>query len=195
MKKADVLFAIACFVCLGGLDERLNGQELDRFESGYLTPLKFQTGEAQFGNWKISASSRLANQGTFSYGPGNVFLTGPESAWVEGVSGDGIGQWLQFDFDYPQLFSKVIIRNGYQRTDKALRENGRVRELRLTWPGGQKAILLKDTKGAQSIPLKKGGLRAPWIRLEIVSVYRGSKYQDTAISSVGFNIEDFNEVP
>jgi hypothetical protein len=42
--------------------------------------------------------------------PGNVFLTGPESAWVEGVSGDGIGQWLQFDFDYPQLFSKVIIQ-------------------------------------------------------------------------------------
>jgi hypothetical protein len=57
MKKVGVLFAITCSVCLGGLGERLNGQGLDRFESGYLTPLKFQTGEAQFGNWKISASS------------------------------------------------------------------------------------------------------------------------------------------
>ena len=104
MKKAGVLSAIACSVYLATLGERLCGQGLDRFESGYLTPLKFQTGEAQFCNWKISDSSCLANQGKCSYGPGNVFLTGPESAWVEGVSGDGIGQWLQFDFDYPQLF-------------------------------------------------------------------------------------------
>ena len=195
MNKNGVLFAVVCSIWLGSFVERLCGQVPGRNEAGYLTPLKFQKGEAQFGNWKISASSRLASQGRFSYGPGNVVLTGSGSAWVEGVRGDGIGQWLHFDLDYPQLFSKVIIRNGYQRTDKAFRENGRVRELRLTWPAGQKTVLLRDVKGAQSILLKKGGLRTPWIRLEIVSVYRGSKYRDTAISSVGFNMEDFNEVP
>ena len=195
MKTKGVLVAIVCGVWVGSLGDKLCGQGLGRNEAGYLTPLKFQVGEAQFGNWKISASSRLANQGRFTYGPGNVFLTGAGSAWVEGVAGDGIGQWLHFDLDYPQLFSKVIIRNGYQRTDKAFRENGRVKELRLTWPAGQKTVLLRDMKGSQSILLKKGGLRAPWVRLEIVSVYRGSKYRDTAISSVRFNIEDFNEVP
>ena len=194
-KNGGILVIIVFSVWLGVFGETVCGQGPGRFELGYLTPLEFQKGEAQFGNWKVRASSRLANQGKFSYGPGNVFLTGSESAWVEGVIGDGIGQWLHFDLDYPQFFSKVIIRNGYQRTDKAFRENGRVRELRLTWPDGQKTVLLKDVKGAQSILLKKGGLRTPWIRLEIVSVYQGSKYRDTAISSVGFNIEDFNDLP
>ena len=194
-KNGGILVIIVFSVWLGVFGETVCGQGPGRFELGYLTPLEFQKGEAQFGNWKVRASSRLANQGKFSYGPGNVFLTRSESAWVEGVIGDGIGQWLHFDLDYPQFFSKVIIRNGYQRTDKAFRENGRVRELRLTWPDGQKTVLLKDVKGAQSILLKKGGLRTPWIRLEIVSVYQGSKYRDTAISSVGFNIEDFNDVP
>ena len=141
----------------------------------------------------IVASSALKAQGSKNYKASNIFDRDPETAWVEGVKGHGIGQWIEFknvcvrQDGYWCGVGSISILNGYAKSDKAWRENGRVKRLKVYCNGKPKYILeLQNSRSLQTfdVSISKGAT----IRFEILDVYPGTKYQDTVISEIDFNI-------
>lgn len=139
----------------------------------------------------IVASSALKAQGSKSYKASNIFDGDLETAWVEGVKGHGIGQWIEFKNVGIRIegdwcgFSSISILNGYVKSDKAWRENGRVKRLKVYCNGKPKYILeLQNSRSSQTFSVDIDA-RAT-IRFEILDVYPGTKFQDTAITEIDF---------
>ncbi len=142
----------------------------------------------------VSSSSFLSsNNKAYNYVPLNAHDLNFKTAWVEGVKGNGIGEYLEYRFDntHPRV-TEIIIHNGYVKTDKAWKENGRVKKMKMIMNGKPYALLdLKDTKAAQHFKFEPLGRRQDgrdlYIRFEIMEVYPGSKYEDVAISEIYFD--------
>jgi hypothetical protein len=151
-----------------------------------------RTGQpGQFGTISYCASSVLAPQGGRSYGP-RQGAGGAGTAWVEGVRGDGVGQWLQVRWSDGACFRTVVIRNGYGRNRAIFLGNNRVRTAHLTASDGLSLRLnLADSNAEQTIRLPRI-VKARWLRLTIRSVYRGSRWRDTAISAFYADLEELN---
>lgn len=145
------------------------------------------------GNYKIEASSSLGSQGKNTYAPASANDLSYQTAWVEGKEGDGIGEYLEYHFknNSPRITS-VIVSNGYMKSDYAWENNNRVKALKFYVNGEAMGILkLSDTKSDQEFKLGTFGHNADGsdlvLRFEILEVYKGKKYSDTAISEIYFD--------
>jgi hypothetical protein len=133
------------------------------------------------------ASSRLPPQFGNSYGVRNLYVGGSSEAWVEGVSGYGIGEWIVVEFDGRRSVRSLLIDNGYQKNADIYYKNSRVKRVRLVFSSGETFIRALDDKfGTQKIILDKR-VSAYWVQIVVEDVYRGSKYSDTAISKLFVN--------
>lgn len=157
---------------------------------------------------KVTASSHLKSQGRFTYQPKNAHDFNHESVWAEGAQGQGIGEWLQYEFagGCPRI-TNVCILSGHVKTKTAWQENSRPKRLKMYYMGKPYAILeLQDVRGLQrfdvTTPIQPAdpddypfialGYHDPdkpnWtLRFEIMEVYPGTKYQDTVISELYFD--------
>lgn len=133
------------------------------------------------------ASSSLAPQGANRYEVKNLDDDSPFTAWVEGVDGDGIGEWIEFTHASHEpawgCGDQLTVVNGYQKSPTSFKQNSRVKSMNLMVNGTPRGrVLLEDRMGEQIIPLPvQQGDR---IRLTIAEVYPGSKYKDTALTEV-----------
>lgn len=84
-----------------------------------------------YSNFSLYASSTLPDMAGISYYVGNVMDGSDNTAWVEGVSGDGIGEYVQcvYNGTTPLTIHGVAIKNGYVKTSTSFAENGSVRGL------------------------------------------------------------------
>lgn len=119
--------------------------------------------------------------------------------WIEGKPDYGIGEYLEFCFDLRERGDTVnafsingmAIINGYRKNENTWKANTRVKKLKMYVNGKPFAYIpLKDTYKYQWFPfpdywLKYGTLTI--IKLEIVEIYAGEKYSDTAISEIQFS--------
>jgi hypothetical protein len=129
-------------------------------------------------------SSILPGQKGNRYGPENLFDDNSATAWVEGSDGDGIGEAVVVRFPEPRTVAKLQIRNGYTKNNDIFSKNNRVRTVVvLDSAGGRTEVRLDDSGDWQTLSLDGQELLS-WIAIEIDSVYRGSKYRDTAISEL-----------
>lgn len=149
-----------------------------------------------------TASSELKSQGQNNYSATNAHDLNYKTAWIEGVSGYGIGEYLIYNFppENPRI-TKIIIVNGYVKSDKAWKENSRVKQIKLYIDDKPFAILnLKDTKNEQIFTLdnpigqgermdmKKLKTLPSWtMKFEIMDIYKGDRYDDTAITEIYFD--------
>ena len=115
------------------------------------------------------------------------------NAWAEGVPGGGVGEYLLYTFPGKSAPVTIVeILNGYTKTKKAWKNNGRVKRLKMYYNGKPYAILeLKDTRSLQSFNVGRLGpfeAAAPdWtLKFEILDVYPGDKYDDTVITELYF---------
>ena len=115
------------------------------------------------------------------------------NAWAEGVPGGGVGEYLLYTFPGKSAPVTIVeILNGYTKTKKAWKNNGRVKRLKMYYNGKPYAILeLKDTRSLQSFNVGQLGpfeAAAPdWtLKFEILEVYPGDKYDDTVITELYF---------
>ncbi|MCP5088769.1 MAG: hypothetical protein GY952_18410 [Rhodobacteraceae bacterium] len=132
----------------------------------------------------ICASSVLAGQSGNSYLQSNLLDGNPATAWVEGQSGDGIDAFLTLEFAGSKTVSELQLTNGYTKSDSIFTKNNRVRDIEVTSSTGQRlSAQLADHGHWQTISLP-GFLNVDWIQIRILSVYRGTKYRDTAISEL-----------
>ena len=139
----------------------------------------------------VTASSALADR----YAAEKAHDFSIVTAWVEGVEGNGEGEYLRYSFPgtCPRI-TTVLIHNGYVKNWDVWRDNARVKKLLMYYNDEPYAILnLQDTMGLQSFDVGVLGYEdrdsAPaWsIKFEILEVYPGKKYEDTAITEIYFD--------
>jgi hypothetical protein len=136
------------------------------------------------GRIRYCVSSVLAAQGKNSYRAANLIDGNSETAWVEGRSDDGLGEWIVIDFTQPQTLGSVRLQNGYTKNADIYDKNGRVRDIEIILSNGQTLRqTLKDSDATQTIRLERAQ-QIRWLQLKIISVYPGRKYRDTAISEL-----------
>ena len=174
---SDVEFALLCFV--------EENPVLSHFYSGNCS--WYCGGQID----SVTASSALAD----SYAAEKAHDFSIVTAWVEGVEGNGEGEYLRYSFPgtCPRI-TTVLIHNGYVKNWEVWRDNARVKRLLMYYNDEPYAILnLQDTMGLQSFDVGVLGYEdkdsAPaWsIKFEILEVYPGKKYEDTAITEIYFD--------
>ncbi|MBL0742596.1 NADase-type glycan-binding domain-containing protein [Chryseolinea lacunae] len=150
---------------------------------------------------KVTASSWLKPQGGNSYDANNAHDLNYKTAWVEGVAGPGVGQYLRYAF-LPESarVNEIIVVNGYVKDQTAWENNARVKKLKVLLNDKPLAMLnLKDQRAAQHFTVDPIGNnnRSDWDKLksekawtltfEIQEVYKGLKYDDAAITEIYFD--------
>jgi F5/8 type C domain-containing protein len=138
------------------------------------------------GPLKITASSssiRLAVQ-TNTYYPSNAIDGKRSTAWIEGVDGVGVGEWIQFDFDHEITVHRILIQPGYFKSPAIWSQNNRLATVTARFSDGtSRQLNFDDVMQSQKVDV--GSIKTRWVRLVIESVYYGSD-PDTAISEVAF---------
>ena len=110
--------------------------------------------------------------------------------WAEGAEGDGLNEWLKFDFVFPINITSIRIWNGLKISQALYKANGRVKKLLITTSTGEeKMVNLRDKFEEQSIPVSFSNA-VNWVKITILEVYPGLKYKDTCISGVTFGQEN-----
>lgn len=153
------------------------------------------------GSKEVTASSYLKSQGENNYEPKNAHDLNYKNAWIEGVEGYGIGEYLLYTFGgaSPRI-TEIIVVNGYVKSKSAWEDNSRVKKLKVYFDDKPYAILnLKNIRGSQSFKVEPIGNsdRKDWdllktkpdwtLKFEILDVYKGLKYDDVVISEIYFN--------
>jgi len=132
-----------------------------------------------------------------------------ETAWVEGVKGDGIGEWVKISINAysslaeytttPFTIEKLGVIPGYAKNMKTWLENNRVKTLLViihspppSAPAKNEWVVLrlnlKDEMKVQLFDVPNDKIAAndnPMVKeiwLKIEEVYKGTKYDDTCIS-------------
>lgn len=134
---------------------------------------------------EINVSSTLTPQGKNSYEAINLSDDNPQTAWVEGKKDDyGINETLE-------LIGggiRITIYNGYQRDYNSFYNNSRVKTFKVYFDNEPIGLVeLFDSPGAQLIDLEKldpNNISPKIIKLEIIEVYEGKKWDGTAISEI-----------
>jgi hypothetical protein len=149
----------------------------------------------------LSASSTLKSLKTTDYSPKNIHDLSYKTAWIEGVPGYGIGESITYHFP-PQTprITEIIVVNGYIKSEQIWKDNSRVKKLKMYLDGNPFAILhLDDSRYEQHFKFDPLGYsdrkdwnilqKKPWwtITFEIMDVYPGDKYDDTAITEIYFD--------
>jgi hypothetical protein len=148
-----------------------------------------------------SASSSLKPFEGIDYSANNIHDLNYNTAWIEGVSGYGIGEFITYHFppENPRI-TEIIIVNGFVKSEKSWKDNSRVKKLKMYIDDKPFAILnLADSRQEQHFKFEPLGYsdrqdweelqKKPWwtIKFEILDVYKGDKYDDTAITEIYFD--------
>ncbi len=133
---------------------------------------------------QVCTSSVLAPNKAITYGPANMFDDRLDTAWVEAVKGDGIGERILIEFDAPTPVAGVAMLNGYHKSNELFQRNARVAEIYLSASDGSAfETVLEDDPGLQARRFDRP-LTLTWLVIEIAGSYPGTKYTDNAISEL-----------
>jgi len=154
-----------------------DGEETVTSTSAAGTPLKITAS---------SSSVRLAVQSN-TYYPANAIDGKRSTAWIEGVDGPGIGEWIRFDFDREINLHRILIQPGYFKSPAVWAQNNRLATLTAQFSDGSSRQLTFDNRmDSQKVDI--GSVKTRWVRLTISSVYSGTD-PDTALSEIAFEWE------
>lgn len=129
------------------------------------------------------ASSTLRpDEVTSYYGPNNAIDEVFETAWNEGATGDGIGEWVSINADGEQWARGVKVVNGYPKRDEIFYYNNRCRDVTIELSDGYTIqYTLSDSYREWQYIDFDDYHKTSYIKLTINSVYKGSKWTDTSI--------------
>lgn len=141
-------------------------------------------------NWPYVKSSSYMQDNKFDYSPKQVIDGMWDTAWVEAASGDGIGEWIEFKSDSEHKAVGIKLVNGYTKSKELYEKNNRVKKVKIEFSDGSSII-----KDLQDVPPESGistfqeiyfgrVVITSYIKLTILDVYKGSKYDDTCFSEI-----------
>lgn len=146
--------------------------------------------------WDLESSSNLNKQNSNSYEVKMLDDGLTSTAWIEGVPGDGIGEYILFKFPEYRFTESNIgtsmrfygfwFLNGYTKDLTTWKNNSRVKKIRLYHNNIPLHVVeLYDSMHLQYISFPVVDLRrGDSIKVEIMEVYQGDKFSDTAISEL-----------
>lgn len=139
---------------------------------------------------KTSSSSSRGSEDGNKYLPKLAFDGNSRTAWSEGASGPGIGEWIAFDFKEKVKLRKILIEPGYFKTKELWEKNNRLRVIDLKFSNGMtKEVTFPDEMKEQTIDAE--GIKTESVMLTIKSIYPGrNDSKDTLVSEVKFVVEE-----
>jgi hypothetical protein len=168
---------------------------IDSLEMGY-GPLTQGVGCSWYcggGPYRITSSSYLKDEGKITYLPDNIHDFDLFSAWVPDNSNGSIGKKINFHFKpFAPRVKEILIWNGYIKNTDLWKANSRVAKFKMFVNGKPTAILeLKDVNNKQSFKINPiqstDSTKDLILTLEIVEVYKGTKYDNVAVSEINFD--------
>jgi hypothetical protein len=145
------------------------------------------------GPYKITSSSHMKDQLKITYLPDNIHDFNLFTAWVPDNSNGAIGKKINFHFKpFAPRINEIIIWNGYIKNSDLWKANSRVAKFKLIINGKPNAILeLKNVTNTQSFKISPvqstDSTKDLILTLEILEIYKGTKYDDVAISEINFD--------
>jgi hypothetical protein len=133
-----------------------------------------------------ASSVRYAVQSN-TYYAANAIDGKRSTAWIEGVDGPGIGEWIRFDFDREVKLHRILILPGYFKSPEIWRQNNRLAAATAYFSDDSSRDLnFQDVMQSQKFDV--GTVKTKFVRLLIKQVYYGTD-PDTAISEIAFEWE------
>ncbi|HKK43223.1 MAG TPA: hypothetical protein VJ963_12490 [Bacteroidales bacterium] len=198
----------ACFSQIASIDT-IYAKQFDKQDDNYEPSIEAYKFSEIWGNWsmpigKAKASSALDASGNITYTIKNIDDYDLNTAWI---GKKGSGDYFEFTFHFPentsyagayQFYGICNLFNGYCKSIKIWQANSRVKMLKVYYNNIPICyVLLKDTWQFQTFDIGKYFINRRFkkymdahfeikngdvLKFEIVSVYKGSKYKDVAIS-------------
>lgn len=129
----------------------------------------------------IKVSSEL-KEGDIIYSGDNIMNLNPNTPWVEGQSGYGVGETISFEVNCQEL----IFFNGFVSNNKSYLylQNSRIKIIEIFFlrDNTSKIYNLEDTPNPQSIIFDN-----PYsgeLLIKIMDIYKGTKYSDTCLNGI-----------
>lgn len=147
---------------------------------------------------KIAASSVMQSDGKTTYKAENAHDFVKDTAWIPKKDDYGIGDSLiyEFNFDKEKNYegrlgvTTILLANGYKKSRKLWGANSRVKKMRMYVNGAAyRDIAVLDSFEIQTVDIGKimfPPRKTTTIKFEILEVYPGNKYKETAISELVF---------
>ena len=132
----------------------------------------------------VYASSHLI-QKSMNYKVENVIDDNPSTAWIEGVSDDGIGQFIQFSSNNTFRVDKIDIINGFIKNQKTYMKNNRVKKVIIEFSDKSQQVYELEDNNMEYQTIDIGGINTNSVKVIIQEVYtNGRVYKDTCISEI-----------
>jgi hypothetical protein len=146
--------------------------------------------EAKMAPDRVEASSYLANARE-DYSPAQAFDGRLATAWEEGATGDGRGEWIEAAFDSPRHITRILLTAGFYSDDPDHPDrfflNPHLRRLRVEFDGDPSTALISaaDLPEDQKIVVWENiAVRASRVRFVAEDVWPGSRWNDLSISEI-----------
>lgn len=135
----------------------------------------------------ISASSYLIEEDYDIEHEPELAMDGfDDTAWVEDVDGNGVGEYITIVFTEECTLEGVSFLNGYQKTDELFEKNGRPSQVKLEFSDGYyETVDFDDEMGWTSMDFDRIHVTDN-VKITILGVYEGTEYDDTCITEVVF---------
>ena len=132
----------------------------------------------------VYASSHLI-QKSMNYKVENVIDDNPSTAWIEGVSDDGIGQFIQFSSNNTFRVDKIDIINGFSKNQKTYMKNNRVKKVIIEFSDKSQQVYELEDNNMEYQTIDIGGINTNSVKVIIQEVYtNGRVYKDTCIPEI-----------
>ena len=199
-QMGDILIATGMAVSYYNTYRELNGYFCAEFKInaesiyGYtLLSLEKLSSDQTVTGLIASASGELEGEDN-KYAAEKVVDGNSETAWLEGVDGVGVDEWIKLEKEDGSQFSvnAIKLELGYHKSKKTMERNGRPTVLRIEMEDGQEQTVEFDEY--TDVVIFEEAVTTGYICFTILEAEAGSKYEDTAISEIRLSCVDSKAV-
>ncbi|MBQ7653543.1 MAG: hypothetical protein IJS17_00540 [Clostridia bacterium] len=135
----------------------------------------------------VYASSALTDKYGTVYPAENLCDLKLETSWIEGVDGNGEGEYILFSAAEKKTVRRIDIINGYQASKDHYFRNSRIKKCLVELDGGVKfSVDFFDDFGKKTIVEFKNPISTSTAKITIEEVYGGTRFEDTSITEIVF---------
>ncbi len=129
-------------------------------------------------------SSSALQEGNVTHRADYVLDGSSKTAWVEGVKGTGVGEWLWIGTQDSSTMSisAIEIDSGYHKSTKLLEANGKPTVISIMGDDGSYYEMILPSY-VDTLEFEQPIL-SPWVLITILDAQPGTKYEDTCITEV-----------
>lgn len=118
----------------------------------------------------------------------NAFDSKEDTMWVEGVRGNGIGEYIYISLDEAHELNGISVSNGNRNSSDDYEKYSRIKTIQVTFSdGSQRQFELEDNYYEPCQVNFINPVKTDSLKIEIIEVYEGTTYQNTCIADISIN--------